>query len=83
MKGMDPFGSMKGMVGRFQQFMSNPMQFMINNRLNLPQNFSGDANQAIQYLMNSGQLTQEQYNWAQGMSRRIQSNPQFQQLMNR
>ena len=77
MKGFDPFGSMQGMMSKFSQFAQNPMQFMLQNRLRLPQNFSGNANDAIQHLMNTGQLTQEQYNWAQGMSKRIQRNPMF------
>lgn len=77
----DPFGSMQNMVNKFRGFMQNPIQFMVQNKLNLPQNFNGNANDAIQYLMNSGQLSQEQYNWANGMAKRIQSNPQFAKLM--
>ena len=79
---LDPFGSMQNMVGQLRGFMQNPMQFLVSKRMNLPQGFNGDANQAIQYLMNSGQLTQEQYNWAQNTARRLQKNPQFQNLMN-
>ena len=79
----DPFGSMQNMVGRFRGFMKNPMQFMIQNRLNLPQNFNGNANDAIQYLMNNGQITQEQFNWAQGMAKKIQNDPKFQEMMQR
>lgn len=83
MKGFDPFGSMKNMLGQFQGFMKNPMQYMIQKNLNLPQNINPMQNpqQAIQHLMNNGQLTQEQYNWAQNMSKQIMSNPQFQQFV--
>lgn len=77
----DPFGSMQGFMGQFQGFMKNPMQFMLQKKLNLPQNLVNDPQAAIQYLMNNGQMSQEQYNQLQQMARQIQSNPQFQQFM--
>lgn len=78
----DPFGSMKNMLGQFQSFMGNPMQFMLQNRLNLPQNINPlqDPNGAIQSLMNNGQMTQQQYNALQQMAGQIQQNPQFMQM---
>lgn len=79
----DPFGSMQGFLGQFRGFMQNPMQFMMQKQLNLPQNINPMQNPqaAIQHLMNNGQLTQEQYNQVQQMARQIQNNPQFQQFM--
>lgn len=80
----DPFGSMQGFLGQFRGFMQNPMQFMMQKKLNLPQNMNPMQNPqaAIQHLMNNGQLTQEQYNQVQQVARQIQNNPQFQQFMN-
>lgn len=78
---LDPFGSMNGMLAQFQQFSSNPMQYIAQRRLNIPQNYASNPQSAIQYLMNTGQLTQEQYNWANNMSKQIQSNPIFRQFM--
>ena len=79
----DPFGSMSGFLGQFKNFVQNPMQFMFQKKLNLPQNINPMQNPqaAIQHLMNNGQLTQEQYNQVQQMARQIQNNPQFQQFM--
>lgn len=79
----DTFGSMQGFLGQFRGFMQNPMQFMMQKKLNLPQNINPLQNPqaAIQHLMNNGQLTQEQYNQVQQMARQIQNNPQFQQFM--
>lgn len=79
----DPFGSFQGFLGQFRGFMQNPMQFMMQKKLNLPQNINPMQNPqaAIQHLMNNGQLTQEQYNQVQQMARQIQNNPQFQQFM--
>lgn len=82
MAGFDPFGSIQRFTGQFQGFMRNPMQFLIQNKLNIPQEYMNDPNKAIQYLMNNGTMTQEQYNALTNISKQIQSNPQFQQLIN-
>ena len=76
----DPFGSMQNFMGQFRGLMNNPMQFMMQRRLNLPQNWMQDPNGAIQSLMNNGQLSQQQYNQLQQMARQIQGNPQFMQM---
>lgn len=76
----DPFGSLGNMIGQFRGFMSNPVQFMAKNRLNIPQQYLNDPNQAIQYMMNSGMLSQEQYDWAVKEAQKIQNNPQFLQM---
>ena len=57
------------MLQRFRQFKANPMQYMAGMRLNVPQEIAGDPNQIIQHLMNSGTITQEQYNRANAMAR--------------
>ena len=79
----DPFGSMQGFMKQFQGFAQNPMQFFAQNKLNLPQNINPmqDPQAAIQYLMNSGTMTQEQYNGLQTVAKQITSNPQFAQMM--
>ena len=80
---MDPFGSLGNMMGQAQSFFSNPMQFMLGRRMNLPQNIGNDPNQIIQYLMNSGKLSQEQYNQAAKASKGLQQNPQVMQMLGR
>jgi hypothetical protein len=65
----------------FQSFMSNPMQFMAQRKLNIPQQYLNDPNGAIQYLMNSGRITQDQYNRAVNMSNRLQKDPNFMKLL--
>ena len=49
-----------------QQLKSNPMQFLKNAGFNVPQNLN-DPNAIIQHLMNSGQITQQQYENARNM----------------
>jgi hypothetical protein len=65
----------------FQSFMSNPMQFMAQRKLNIPQQYINDPNGAIQYLMNSGRITQDQYNRAVNMSNRLQKDPNFMKML--
>ena len=65
------------MIGQFRNFMNNPMQFLMQSKLNIPQQFANDPNGAIQYLLNNGTMTQEQYNQLQGMAKQMQSDPQF------
>lgn len=58
----------------YSQFKSNPMG-MLSRRFNIPQNMNNPQN-IIQYLLNSGQITQEQVNQAV----RMRNDPQFRQL---
>ena len=50
--------------------MINPM--MMQQFLQFRQNFRGDAREQIQQLMNSGRISQEQYNQAVQMARQLQ-----------
>lgn len=57
---------MMNMVNMLRQ---NPMQFLIQRGFNVPGNLAADPNQIIQHLMNTGQISQDQYNRAQQMAR--------------
>jgi len=67
---------MNNMMMQFQQFMQNPSAML--TRAGVPQQFASNPNQAIQYLMNNGRISQQQYNQAQSMARQL--GPQFQQF---
>jgi hypothetical protein len=43
-----------------QSIQQNPVQFLQSRGFNIPQNIN-DPNSIIQYLMNTGQVTQDQY----------------------
>lgn len=75
----DPFGSMQNMLGQFKNFMSNPTQYVMN--MGIPQEYMNNPSEAIQYLMNTGKLTQEQYNKLNSTARQIQNNPMFQNFI--
>lgn len=52
-----------------QQFQSNPVRFLVQRNLNIPQEMLNDPQAAIQHLMNSGQMSQAQFNYFQQMGR--------------
>lgn len=74
---------MMGFVNGFQSFMRNPMQFMMQQNMNIPQDIANDPDKIIQHLMDSGKLSQGQYNQAKQMANRMQGNPMFQKFFKR
>lgn len=62
---------MPNLSGLFQaatQLMQNPMQLLRQRGLNVPQGMMNNPNAIIQHLMNSGQITQQQYQQARQMA---------------
>lgn len=45
-----------------QQVKTNPIQFLAQQGVNVPQNITNDPEAITQHLLNSGAITQEQYN---------------------
>lgn len=50
-----------------QQFKANPMQFILQRNMNVPQNIVGDPNAILNHLLKTGQITQQQINNAYQM----------------
>lgn len=50
------------LMSQFQQFKSNPMSFLLQRNVNIPQQYLNNPEDAVKYLMNNGQMSQEQYN---------------------
>lgn len=75
----DPFGSMQGFLGQFQSFMQDPTK-MLQQRLGFPQASLNNPTQLIQHLMDSGRMSQQQYNYLNRIAGQIQNNPAFRQL---
>lgn len=66
-------------MSMYQQLRSNPMK-LLARRFNLPQGMNiNNPNDIIQYLLNTGQISQQQLNSVVGM----RDNPMVQQLMQR
>lgn len=58
-------------MSQLQALQRNPIQFLMQRKLNVPQNIVNDPNAIIQHLMNTGQITQAQYNQANNMARQF------------
>lgn len=60
------------MMGMLQQLKANPVQFLMQRRMNLPQGVSANDPQAIlNYLVQSGQVSQQQINSAYQAAQRF------------
>ena len=47
-----------------QSLKSNPIQFLMQRRFNVPANMASDPNEIINHLLKTGQITQQQVNAA-------------------
>ena len=47
---------------QFNNFMQNPMQYLLNQKINIPQEYANDPHGAVQYLLNSGSMSQDTFN---------------------
>lgn len=52
----------KDNANMFSQFMQNPIQWLMQRQINIPQEYANDPHGAVQYLLNNGKMTQEQLN---------------------
>lgn len=60
------------MFGGINQMPNNNMMNLVQQFMQFKQNFNGDPKQQIQNLLNSGKVTQEQYNRAVQMAQQLQ-----------
>lgn len=67
---MNNVGNIMSMFNRLTQ---NPAQTLIESGLNIPANISNNPQGIVQYLLNTGQITQQQVNQAMQM----RNNPMF------
>lgn len=61
---------MNNMMQLLQMIQQNPVQFLRSRGLNIPQDLN-NPNAIIQYLMNTGQVSQQQYQNARMMAERF------------
>lgn len=66
---------MNNLFNMLTNLKSNPMQILMQNGFNIPQNMN-DPRAIVQHFLNSGQITQEQVNQAMQM----RDNPMFKGL---
>lgn len=51
------------MMSELNVFMRNPLQYLLSKNINIPQQYANNPEGAVQYLMDSGKLSQEQFNY--------------------
>lgn len=57
----------------FNMFGKNNMNPMIKQFMQFKNSFNGDAREQVQQMLNSGQITQEQYNQAVEMANQFKN----------
>jgi len=55
-------------MSMLQQFKQNPMQTLLQQRLNVPQNIANDPNAILNHLLQTGQVSQDAVNRAYQMA---------------
>lgn len=51
----------QGIMGEFGNFKKNPLQFLLQHRINIPREYANDPQGAVQYLLNTGQMSQSTF----------------------
>jgi len=59
------------LMGMLSQFKQNPMQFLMQRKMNIPQNISADPQAILNHLLQTGQISQQQVNAAYQMAQRF------------
>lgn len=73
--------NIKNLFSMYSQLLQNPNQIL--QQMNIPQEYANNPQGAIQYLMNNGRISQEQYNNANNQLKQLQNNPLFRQYFNK
>ena len=58
-------------MSEFNSFRQNPMYYLFQKRINIPQEYLSNPRDAVQYLMNNGRMTQEQFNRLSQMAQQM------------
>jgi len=61
----------KDLMSQLDSFKQNPMQFLVNHKINIPQQFANDPHGAVQYMLNNGQMSQQQLNSLTRLAQRM------------
>ena len=56
------------MMQMLQQFRQNPMQMLMQRKMNVPQTLASDPNAILNHLLQTGQISQSQVNQAYQMA---------------
>lgn len=71
------FNSLNGgnnILAQLNQLRSNPVQFLMQRRYNIPSNLNNNPQGIVQHLLNTGQMSQDTYNRLQNQVGQILQN---------
>ena len=64
-------GNQQNPMAMLQQLKQNPAQFLMWSKFNVPQEMMGDPDAIVNHLVQSGQISQDQYNRARQMAQKF------------
>lgn len=68
-----PLGNMANLMQMFSQFRNNPIGALMSMGCNIPQNVQNSPEAIVNYLRNSGQMSDQQFNQFSNFARQFQS----------
>lgn len=49
------------MMNQFNTFRQNPLQFLLQHKISIPNEYANNPQGAVQYLMNTGRMSQNTF----------------------
>lgn len=68
-----PLGGISNLIQRFQLFCQNPVSALLGINVNVPQNLRNNPEAMVNYLRNSGQMTEDQFNQFSQLANQFQA----------
>lgn len=59
------------LMSRLKMLKENPQQFLLQSKFNIPQEYQNSPQDAVNYLVQSGQVSQDQINYAMSMASKL------------
>ena len=70
---MNPMGNFFNMMQMFNQFRQNPIGALMGMGFNVPPHLQSNPEGTVNYLRNSGQMSEQQFNQFSQMAHQFQS----------
>lgn len=67
------FGNMSNLMNMFNQFKNNLIGALMSMGYNIPQNIQGNPEAIVNYLKNSGQMSEQQFNQLSNFAHQFQN----------
>ena len=59
------------MMSEFAAFRQNPVGYLMQKKINIPQEYMNNPRDAVQYLLNSGKMSQDQFSRLSQMAQQM------------